>query len=695
MYQGLKLLVLSVSLYVSITSAERSNYKVSSVGGLAQASLRRFAPSISPGSRGTIKNGISQLSIGEREDPADEPANDGKAETDAADTPTEEPKAKTFDIQLTKANAIYLGIGIGVTALVFCSYILLCGGRKADKAEEQKTSTEASTVASTAEADTVVDEETIALSDSLLRELVCRSLQRVGPTLAKGQALQNTVERSIQTITGKAQQLLMAELNCAAGSICKTLDAEEAMLILDWDAAVRANFPALTVLLAGVLAPTVLQVNLYGHVAIVTLLLFPVLLLCLWAAWQDYGVPCNAIPTLFWWLYAQAVLALVLCLARLIMVWQIRAGQAKLQEKAAEFQKERRGKKVIGSMGELQELFVSHSVLVQHALLIEESVANSLWNKIVGAGTFAWIVVTLWGTVLVLGWTFVPGIVAFHHDAAIAAGADHYCGAWATVFVARLVVIIGILFFLVNTVSVLSWASNLALATPSVQGKARHWARTFDAKFQGLPVMQALFKAFVLPRELDTASAELAAQIHEQTLMEQETATCEARLQELKDQLEAQRKRTKKLQSSVTSDPNNKMEEKLALLEKRSRSAMDAGEWKKHGTDAIEQARANAMDLEEASTAELERVFTRIKEAADQLQNSETTKDMLQKAQVAAGQLQDSAQSTMQAGKEKLKEFSESEQGQQVRAAVQSAGASADDAGRAALEKLKEQQRKK
>jgi len=137
------------------------------------------------------------------------------------------------------------------------------------------------------------------------------------------------------------------------------------------------------------------------------------------------------------------------------------------------------------------------------------------------------------------------------------------------------------------------------------------------------------------------------------------------------------------------------MEEKLALLEKRSRSAMDAGEWKKHGTDAIEQARANAMDLEEASTAELERVFTRIKEAADQLQNSETTKDMLQKAQVAAGQLQDSAQSTMQAGKEKLKEFSESEQGQQVRAAVQSAGASADDAGRAALEKLKEQQRKK
>eukprot|EP00746_Dinoflagellata_sp_MGD_P164814 gnl/MRDRNA2_/MRDRNA2_93700_c0_seq1.p1 gnl/MRDRNA2_/MRDRNA2_93700_c0~~gnl/MRDRNA2_/MRDRNA2_93700_c0_seq1.p1 ORF type:complete len:693 (-),score=169.23 gnl/MRDRNA2_/MRDRNA2_93700_c0_seq1:8-2086(-) len=691
MHQGLKFVVLYASLHVSITSAERSNNKkVASIGGVARASLRSFTPAMSPVSHSTLKL------ISKREDPAD-----GKAETDVAATPAEEPKAKTFDIQFSKSNAIYLGIGIMITAVVFCSYLLLCGGRKSDKAEEEKT-TDASTAASTADADPAADEETIALSDTLLRELVCRSLQRVGPALAKGQALQNTVERSIQTITGRAQQLLMTELNCAAGSICKTLDAEEAMLILDWDAAVRANFPALTVLLAGVLAPTVLQFNLYGHIAIVALLLFPVLLLCLWAIWQDYGVPCDAIPTLFWWLYAQAVLALVLCLARLIMVWQIRAGQAKLQEKAEEFQAQRKGKRVIGSMDELQELFVSHSVLVQHALLIEESVANSLWNKIVGVGTFAWIVVTLWGTVLVLGWTFIPGLVAFHQGAAQAVGADAYCGAWATVFVARLVVIIGILFFLVNTLSVLSWASTLAMGTAAVQGKARHWARTFDAKFQGLPVMQALFKAFVLPRELDTASAELAAQLHEQNLLEQEKATCEARLQELKDQLEAQKKRTKNLESSVSSDPNNKLEEKLALLEKRSRSAMDAGEWKKHGTEAIERAKANAMTLEEASTAELERVFTRIQEAANQLQNSETTKEMLQRAQVAAGQLQDTAQSSMQAGKEKLKEFSESEQGKQVQAAVQSAGASAAaaaektaTAAKSQAEKMQEQKGKK
>ena len=84
------------------------------------------------------------------------------------------------------------------------------------------------------------------------------------------------------------------------------------------------------------------------------------------------------------------------------MVFQIRAGQAKLQKKAEEFQEKRDGKKLLGSLGELQELFISHSVLVQHALLIEESIVNSVWNKLMGFCTFLWIIVTLWGTVLVL-----------------------------------------------------------------------------------------------------------------------------------------------------------------------------------------------------------------------------------------------------------------------------------------------------
>merc|ERR1719281_1957401 len=170
-----------------------------------------------------------------------------------------------------KGNAIYLGAGLlGVVVVIGCCLIFFCGKRKAEKEEEKaaETSTTASTAASTAASTTAeADEDTIALSDSLLRELVCRSLQRVGPALAKGQALQNTVERAIETLTGKAQQLLMSELNCAAGSICQTLDAEEAMLILDWDAAVRANFPAVSVLLAGTLAPTLLQINLIGHLA--------------------------------------------------------------------------------------------------------------------------------------------------------------------------------------------------------------------------------------------------------------------------------------------------------------------------------------------------------------------------------------------------------------------------------------------
>merc|ERR1719324_2202312 len=106
---------------------------------------------------------------------------------------------------------------------------------------------------------------------------------------------------------------------------------------------------------------------------------------------------------------------------------------------------------------------------------------------------------------------------------------------------------------------------------------------------------------------------------------------------------------------------------------------MESEEWKRHGAEAIQTARANALTVEQASTQELERVFNRIREAADQLQNSEVTKEMLQKAQDAADQLQKSemtqemlqkAQAAAEVGKEKLRELSETEQGQQVRAAV-------------------------
>lgn len=555
--------------------------------------------------------------------------------------------------------AICLGALIVCTCF-FCCVFCICKSKTSDKTEEEAPMTKGGQA----------DVEYIALSDSLMRELVSRSIQRVGPAFAKGAALQDIGQRSFEALTGKAQALLMSELNSAAGSVCKTIDAEEAMLVLEWDAAVRANFPSLTVLLSGLLAPTLLHINLYGHMAIIFLLLLPVAVFCAWAAWQDYGVPCPAIPTLFMWLYAQGVVAVILILSRISMVFQIRAGQAKLQKKAEEFQEKRDGKKLLGSLGELQELFISHSVLVQHALLIEESIVTSVWNKLMGFCTFLWIIVTLWGTVLVLGWTFIPGTVAFHHDAAKAAG-DAFCGAWATVFVARLVVIIGILFFLTNIVSALSWLCNLALGTSWVQGKAQNYARSFDARFQGLPVMQVLFKAFVLPREADAKRAQLAAELHEVSLMEQEQEKCEQRMQQLKDDMLIQKKKAEGLRSQMISDGDKQnLEKHLSVLEGRARSAMDGGEWKKHGDDAIEAAHKHALTVEDSSTQELERVFNRIKEAAEQIAQHETTQEMLRKAQ-------QTAQSTAEAGKGKLKEFSESEQGRQVRAAVSSAGATA------------------
>jgi len=114
--------------------------------------------------------------------------------------------------------AICLGALIVCTCFVCCVFCI-CKSKTSEKTEEAP-------MAKSGQADV----EYIALSDSLMRELVSRSIQRVGPAFAKGAALQDIGQRSFEALTGKAQALLMSELNSAAGSVCNTIDAEEAAL---------------------------------------------------------------------------------------------------------------------------------------------------------------------------------------------------------------------------------------------------------------------------------------------------------------------------------------------------------------------------------------------------------------------------------------------------------------------------------
>merc|ERR1719161_2786034 len=89
------------------------------------------------------------------------------------------------------------------------------------------------------------------------------------------------------------------------------------------------------------------------------------------------------------------------------------------------------------AFGQIRELFACHSALLQHALLLEDGIRRSFWYALVGAGTVVSILITAWTFAIVLGWTFVPGVVAFHPNAAGVASED-FCGAWATVLAARL-----------------------------------------------------------------------------------------------------------------------------------------------------------------------------------------------------------------------------------------------------------------
>jgi len=100
---------------------------------------------------------------------------------------------------------------------------------------------------------------------------------------------------------------------------------------------------------------------------------------------------------------------------------------------------------------EFRELFVCNCVLVEEALLLEDTIKASFWFNAVGAGTTAMLLTTVWTCVLVVGWTFVPGMIAF---SSASSAAPNYCGAWASVLTARIECCLAVLFLIVNLITV-------------------------------------------------------------------------------------------------------------------------------------------------------------------------------------------------------------------------------------------------
>jgi hypothetical protein len=111
--------------------------------------------------------------------------------------------------------------------------------------------------------------------EKLLRLLSQRVVQQVGPKLAKADAVRNILEERATTIKGKAKAFLLNELNYTAADVLKAIDAEEAMVLLDWNNMIATNFPPVAVLLAGLLSPTILSLRQISHMLQILVGLLP------------------------------------------------------------------------------------------------------------------------------------------------------------------------------------------------------------------------------------------------------------------------------------------------------------------------------------------------------------------------------------------------------------------------------------
>jgi len=388
--------------------------------------------------------------------------------------------------------------------------------------------------------------------EKLLRTFAQAAAQTVGPKLAKGQAVKNIFETKVERFAHKSKAFVMDEIHGTAGAVLTALGAQEAMLLLDWNSAVEANFPPASILLAGVLSPVFLGLAMLNHVAQALLYFLPIACLCIASLYIDQGQACF-IPTIFYWLWAHVFFAIVLFLAHVANTVKIIMGKAALRRQVDEASaklKDIQGHAEHG-LTDLREFFVCNCVIVQKALLVEDEVRRSIFNNIIGFCTMIWLCLTVWTFIVVLGWTFVPGTIAFHHSAEDAAG-DEFCGAWMTVLTARLCCIIGIIFLGINIMTVNAWFSDALKYNPEYEKLVLSNAKKIDDGAGGIPVAQLLVKAFVLRGSSDTLEMQMSGANMEKKVLEKKQYAAQKELADLESRIASETANHDRLKAAIS-----------------------------------------------------------------------------------------------------------------------------------------------
>eukprot|EP00930_Biecheleria_cincta_P048994 TRINITY_DN34237_c0_g1_i1.p1 TRINITY_DN34237_c0_g1~~TRINITY_DN34237_c0_g1_i1.p1 ORF type:complete len:615 (-),score=174.95 TRINITY_DN34237_c0_g1_i1:46-1890(-) len=484
--------------------------------------------------------------------------------------------------------------------------------------------------------------------EALLKTGLKVAAQKFGPKLSKAHSVKTIVESKLWGFPGKAKALLIDELAGALGTFLSAVEAEEAMLLLDLDKAVAANFPPMATLLAGILSPTLLGVAMAVAMAQLYIVIIPVVALSSWALWEDYAAICS-IPSMLLWTKAQLGIGVFLGTANAVLAYKIGAGKRALNAKTESMQArlaavQAKGTKELDA-DELRELFVCNSVLVEEALRLEDEVKGSVWHHAVGVGTTAWVLMIVWTFVLVFGWTFVPGVVAFSEESKLS---SNYCGAWASVLTARLTCALSLLFLVVNLLVLAHWLCTLMIRSQSFASAVLHKARDIDSRGIGLPVAELFAKAFLLRGSPDTYGAQLAVANAEKAHLEAQRTELAKRIAELDGQINTSSSAVATLQADVGED------EAVASAALASTQAEEVAE------KSLEEAQREAAELAAVGYEELTKLLERFMGLAEQLQDSEAYKAAIAKAQdLAQTDLQTAAREAAQqagAAAEKLKQ---------------------------------------
>eukprot|EP00419_Tripos_fusus_P007597 CAMPEP_0172696236 /NCGR_PEP_ID=MMETSP1074-20121228/27912_1 /TAXON_ID=2916 /ORGANISM="Ceratium fusus, Strain PA161109" /LENGTH=681 /DNA_ID=CAMNT_0013516955 /DNA_START=208 /DNA_END=2253 /DNA_ORIENTATION=+ len=522
--------------------------------------------------------------------------------------------------------AAVVGIAIGVA-------VAACVWKK--KTEVVAQPGEELTLDASTEAPAASKEEESADYDQLLRQAAQRVAETVGPKLAKGHAVRDTLENRFYGLKDRAKAFFLNEFNFTAGTILKAVEAEENALVLDWNQTVSSNLPSASVLLAGALSPTLLSLRKVTHLVLLLLGPLPILVLTVWAVVHDWGTKC-AIPSIYAWSYVQGVLAVFLFFGHLIMYLKVSSGLRIMNAKAEVMAKRlsNLGNAQDGGLSGTREFFVCSTVLLQHALLVEDSVRSGFWTHLTGLSSVFWIVVMVWDYVIVIGWTFWPGIIAFNPKVAQAAP-DAYCGARVTVFVARLSCVLHLIFFLVTLIATANWLSSLFVNRPGYGRSMLEWAVKMDEGILGIPVAQTLVKAFVLGGGSELTSAKLAVAMHDRLHLERQRSEAQNKLDALDCQMRACSAQEEALRETAGSDQAADILACINSLE--AVGDKDVNEWKQQGRDIIkEMQEKSAVGVEEGSTKELEAMMQKIQELLSVVQDSEVYQSAVSKAQAAA-----------------------------------------------------------